>query len=500
VLPEKTIFQMMLEKVNQFKTWCAKTFLKGDDQSLKTILKDAVHRAETAWYCAENPMVTTTRPCFCPDLSRNSLILQCTNCEQSYHGACVHLTRRPIHYKCPACDFKKILDVTITLRPWIDSLSPLMETATTMSVGCEEATLLCTLVHTAQKWGETVAKELLKPLSVRELRSLIRMSLLIEVELPEHRNIIENLLKYNIKEAKPSKNSLKIQLRLMNNSIMDASSSPKKTFQSLSPSSYASSMSLEEDEEGYSRKNNNNKSLTPFCICESSFLLPSDSRPLIECNYCGIWYHMECVHISPEQTEKMKEFMCSKCRDKNQSNQTSLVSTKTLDENDLHTSLMAPPTITSSSTTTITDMVMTTAPKVENISLSSSVPLKDMVKRCYTSKKRTDYSSLAKSKEQPLVLKIKMSAPLSTVVDLTVVEPAAAVASSSLSQNNSRTPSSSLSMENEEDTDLSPSITTMEDNASTIDMMTEGRTKRKAKKRFDEFMKRVRSDGYKHDQ
>ena len=57
------------------------------------------------------------------------------------------------------------------------------------------------------------------------------------------------------------------------------------------------------------------KDYCPHCLLLHK---PDSSELLIECDTCQLWVHAECINISPDRLEKLKDrsFQCNRCRDR----------------------------------------------------------------------------------------------------------------------------------------------------------------------------------------
>ena len=491
-LPEQAHFQTVLENSNQFRDSCAAMFLKDPNQhELPTVLGDLVKRAEVAWFRLER--LTTETPCFCLDMSRELLMLQCSNCGQSYHAHCVHQATPSTNYLCPICDPTQLADIAITLRPKLESVRDLLDSAVQMAVVGEEVGLLSALVHDSKKWGDLVSRKFdMSTLSAHDLRILSRIGLLIEIELPEHRLLLENLSNVLLHDrTSPPLPPLKIQLRLKK------TKSKFKTPSSLTHSlerrvrkfifpTKPASVSL-----GFRRPKG--QSLGRVCFCDARL---HRHKPILQCNYCESWYHLECVNISQEQACAMDEFMCLKCSRKRhqtypfhpytQSSHFSESDLPQFRESQAESSTASPiPMLDSLSDLSYASDPLPDEPMKMTIQSPTLLDNDPIPSQSASSSKIDDSNHLP---QPPLILKIRMSRPSSSSPSVTTD-----------TDENSRRP---LLLNKETVPTRRPSstppVTSVNRISTPIDFV-EKRTKRKAKERFEELMKWVRSDSYRSD-
>lgn len=50
-----------------------------------------------------------------------------------------------------------------------------------------------------------------------------------------------------------------------------------------------------------------------FCMCQQPY---DETRVMIMCDYCGQFYHLECINITKEEAEGINTFICQICSDK----------------------------------------------------------------------------------------------------------------------------------------------------------------------------------------
>ncbi|ORX53901.1 hypothetical protein BCR36DRAFT_411040 [Piromyces finnis] len=266
--------------------------------------------------------------CFCRTMSEGFMVA-CDICNEWYHGQCLKLSKKDTKSKknfiCPLCDLNQPRYNANRKRPTLEDLENLIkEFDSIKKIFIPEKITLVKIIELLYEWRENINEYLLKPfntLSIENIKSLIRNTEGMMVDLPIETEILYSVLK-NILKLQEGKSKRKKEKEEMekneNESLKEESADEENGKVDSAKKNLTKRPSLEKGNNQMKKKTNkisnkaNNKKKY-YCICQQEY---DKNNPMIACDHCQEWYHFSCIGLSEDKVDEIDQFICHICKER----------------------------------------------------------------------------------------------------------------------------------------------------------------------------------------
>ncbi|TPX31535.1 hypothetical protein SmJEL517_g05157 [Synchytrium microbalum] len=202
--------------------------------------------------------------CICR-LPEKGIMIECDVCKEWYHISCVKVPKKVAEtsedYTCTVCDVTA--PFPFGTRPTLESFRAASEEAGAFRFPPEEKDLLDIILAMVTNWKALVQDFISRPMvpgdkirAKQYLRAAQGMPIAVDAEAHELRKkVVETSLQADSDDDKEDPNAT-------------------------------------------------------YCMCKSHY---DEERPMVQCDGCHDWFHLDCVGLSTEQADQMDKFMCPIC-------------------------------------------------------------------------------------------------------------------------------------------------------------------------------------------
>ncbi|KAF7727360.1 hypothetical protein EC973_007603 [Apophysomyces ossiformis] len=243
-------------------------------KSLETVLEEVLENVRTITTITEptNPISVSDVYCLCRT-PESGLMIECDMCHEWYHGPCVKVTRREAKsqssYICPICNGAQNIPHS-TKQPKLEDI-------------------LASLAHVETMWFIPVEYEALKEIACRMQTFQIRVQAFCRSKTQLGIEDVD-MIRMHLRELE----GLEVLLP-------DETEFLRKKMQTLAPPPSLLSQQQATEQQ------------TVYCLCRREYNPKDPEMPMILCDTCNEWFHIDCVDLPQSVLETIDKYKCPNC-------------------------------------------------------------------------------------------------------------------------------------------------------------------------------------------